>query len=131
MFREQHQLLTRLCIGHAHDCVPHPRPGPKDEFLYRRERHHFSTDLGKPLGAAEDPHEAVLINSHEVPGVIPARAACGRWWRELTSRPRTQIPEHHVRATHAQPATVRQPRDWIQVPCDARQETPDTARAVL
>lgn len=69
--REQDELFAFLRVGFGNDSVLGIGPDGSGITLDRRQRDHLAADLGKPLGAATDGDEALLIDSHDVASVVP------------------------------------------------------------
>ena len=53
----------------AWECV---RPQGGGDIFHHRQRHRFAADLGEALEAATDGDEAVVIDRHDVAGIVPA-----------------------------------------------------------
>ena len=70
--RHQDQAFALARIGKRHHRRLRRRPKLGHERLDGRERDHLAADLGETLGTAADRDEALLVDSDDVAGVVPA-----------------------------------------------------------
>ena len=113
--------FASLWIGRGDRRCDMVGPEVGDDILDRRERNGFAGDLGEALGAALDRDEALLVDRHDVAGVVPAA------WRgfELARIVGPIIADHDVRAPHDQPAALVDAGHGLEARLDERQEPAD------
>ena len=92
----------RRASGNATTACRALRVGRRRDPLGDRQRHHLAGDLGEALGAAGDRHKALVVDAHDVAGVVPA--LLGRL--QHARRVGQQIAGHHVRPAQQQPAAL-------------------------
>src|ERR1035441_9307237 len=117
----RNQLLApgriRPChYGHGElQTIPWKSAGQR--VLDRGEADHFTADLRKTLEPTKDEDEAVVVDSHDVAGVVPAVKRL-----KLRVRLGVQVAAHDVRSAHEQPSALSDSFDRFELVLDARQE---------
>ena len=95
---DQHEPFTATRIGQSDDGMAVFRVGSHGDPLGHRQRDHLACQLGKPLGAAGDRNETLVIDANDIAGVVPPILRRCQSTRLL----RAKITRHHVRSTQQQ-----------------------------
>ena len=106
MFGDQHQLFAFLFIGQGDHRMQGITPELANGFFNRRERHHFTGDLGEAFGTATDMYVAFGIDVNNIAGVVPAFTQLTHRRYKFAGLIMQQIPQHDVWSLYVQAATV-------------------------
>jgi hypothetical protein len=69
---DQHQLLALAAVGDGDDGMAGFGPDGAGQALDGGQGHHLAADLGEALHPAQDGDIALVVDVHDVAGVVPA-----------------------------------------------------------
>ena len=103
------------------------RPQRGGAIFHHGQGHHLSAQLGKPLHAAANAQETVLVDRDDIAGVVPPI----RGGLQHQRRRRTDIALHDIGALDVQLAAIINALHRHQLGLAARHQLADRARAVV
>jgi hypothetical protein len=127
---EEHGALARLRDQLEGGGVLLAGRGVIGDALHDFERDHFARDLGKALDPAMDGEVPVIIQVHDIAGVVPALSHLGVGRLQFAGPVVKIVATHDVGAADVEHAAAGNAGHRHQLMLDAREHAPNRARLV-